>query len=481
MKDRRDIPLLPGAGRLGHLAAFRADRVEFLKRVVQFDRDLSRVQLLVKPAYFVTSPALLQEVLVSKAKSFEKSRALRLALYPLAGEGLFTSRGELWKRQRRLMAPMFQHGQIAQYARSMAGCAARGMEAWKPGESIDVAREMTRITMSVAGETLFEADTFDQADELGAALTTALDWTNHHAGALPQILQIRVRFGLEKLAPLAPAPLRARLTRLITRLEAPVLIPGEESRALQEAIDLLNRRVQRMIDDRRAAGLTRPDLMTRLLAARDEGDGLAMSDQQVRDEILTLFVAGHETTATALAWSFYLLARHPEVYARVQAEADALGHAPTADDLPRLAYTGRVFKEVLRLYPPVYFFSRESTQEVEIGGYLFPARSLIFISPWVIHRRPDLWPEPLRFDPDRFTPEAEAGRAREAWLPFSGGPRVCIGNHFSLMEGPIVLAAITRRVTLGLTSPEEVLPEPTATLRPKRLVMTVQARTPATA
>lgn len=210
----------------------------------------------------------------------------------------------------------------------------------------------------------------------------------------------------------------------------------------------------------------RRDLLTLLLSARDE-DGSGMSDRQVRDEVLTLFVAGHETTANALAWSLMLIARHPSVYARVRAEVDALGKVPTSADLPALALCLRVFKESMRLYPPVYMFGRVAVTDVEVGEYRLPRGTIVLVCPWALHRRPSEYPDPERFDPDRFLPEVEAKRAKTAFLPFSAGPRTCIGNYFALMEGPLVLATLLRHADFELATDAPIETEPSATLRPK--------------
>jgi cytochrome P450 len=226
-----------------------------------------------------------------------------------------------------------------------------------------------------------------------------------------------------------------------------------------------------MIEERREQTISPRDLLTRLLLARDaesQGGPQGMSDKQVRDESLTLFVAGHETTATALAWCFYLLAKHPEARARVQAEADAFGpEGPTQPEPQRLAYTTRVFKEALRLYPPIVLLPRRALAPVEVGGVLLPKNTVVFVCPLSVHFHPQVWPDPYRFDPDRFLPEAEAARAKTAWLPFGVGPRVCIGNHFALLEGPIVLATLMRRARFEIDSRREIVPGRFATLRPE--------------
>jgi cytochrome P450 len=475
-----DIPLVSGAERLrGHTAEFERDRFAFLSRVSNEVDEIGRLRFLTRDIIVVNSPAAIHEVLVDKARSFEKSPMIRIALYPLVGEGLFTSGGALWRRQRRLMAPVFHRPKIDALAPVMVDCARAACEGWADDAVMDVASETTRIAMAVAGRTLFGIDTFDEADTLGHALTVALQWVDHAATSLPIALQVELRLALLG-ATAGPAPLRRALERTLTRLEAPILWPTRRNRELSRAIALLDARVQRMIDARRAAAEPRHDLLSHLLRARDEDDGGSMSDKQVRDEILTLFVAGHETTANGLAWAIYLLVRHPELYARARAVVDALdGRLPTLADVERLEFLGRVFKEALRLYPPVYLFARISVAEVTIAGHVVPERSIVIVSPWTVQRRADLWPEPTRFDPDRFAPELEAARPRDAWIPFSDGPRVCIGAHFAQLEAPLVLATLLQRADFTLAEDREILPDESATLRPLGgIPMRVKRRTP---
>ena len=250
-------------------------------------------------------------------------------------------------------------------------------------------------------------------------------------------------------------------------VETPLSEPGAVDRRLRDSIARLDAPVQQMIDARRADLGQHTDLLTKLLDARDD-DGNRMSDKQVRDEILTLFVAGHETTATALAWSVHCLSKNPAIYAAVEKEVDALAGDPTFDDLPRLALTLRVFKESLRLYPPIPMFGRQCFEATSLAGRRLERGAVALVVPWVLHRRPDLWPDPERFDPERFLPEAEARRPRLAWLPFGAGPRTCIGNQFAMIEAQLVLAKLLRHVRFERIDgyPEEVA-EPMATLRPR--------------
>lgn len=465
----QDIPLLSGAVRFqGHREEFERDRFAFLGRIAREVHGVGRIRFPTRDAVFVNSPDTLHEVLVGKAKAFEKSPMIRAVLYPLAGEGLFTSGGALWRKQRRLMAPVFHHAKIDALAPAMVECAQRACARFSDGAQFDVARETTRIAMAVAGRTLFGIDTFDEADAIGHALTIALEWADNAATSLHIALQVELRLALLGGMSHVPDVLRPALERVTTRLEAPILLPTHNDREMHSAIALLDARVQRMIDERRVASAPSEDLLTHLLRARDEDDGAGMSDKQVRDEILTLFVAGHETTANGLAWSIYLLARHPEAYARARAAVDALGgRAPTLADVDQLDYLTRVFKEALRMYPPVYLYARISVDDTEIGGYAVPNRSLVLISPYAVQHRPDLWPDPYRFDPDRFTAEAEQARPRDAWIPFSDGPRVCIGMHFALLEAPLVLATLLQRADFELATGDEIMPDHSATMRPR--------------
>ncbi len=451
---------------LDQLRSMRDDRLGMLRRFNDERGDVARFPFLFGDVVVVNAPDLVHDVLVTRARAFEKSPIMRASLHPLAGLGLFTSEGELWRRQRKLMAPMFQHASIAHFAADMTACAERAARTWRDGATVDIARETTRITMAVAGKTLFDADTFTDADELGAALTTALEWAGTESSSVTLIAQARAYVALGRLADRLPDRLAAPARDLAERSMVPILWPGERTRALRAAVDVLEGRVARMIAERRASP-GRRDLLSLLLEAKSDEDGAAMSDKQVRDEVLTLFVAGHETTATALAWALMLLAQHREVYARLREEVDALGRMPTFEDLPRLGVALRVFKESLRLYPPVYLFGRVAVADVEVGGYHLPKGTVVLVSPFALHRRRELWPDPERFDPERFTPEQEARRHRSAYIPFSAGPRTCIGNHFALMEGPLVLAALLHHADFELVDPRGAEPEPMATLRPK--------------
>jgi len=463
------MPQAPGGdGWLGHNADIRYDRMGLIQRLARSAEPVMRLRLPLPGvnAFVANDPDIVQEMLVEKGRSFGKSDMLRFSLYPLAGEGLFTANGELWRRQRKVMAPLFTPRAIERYAPDMVEGAERTVDVWRDGQELDLHQETTRLTMSVAGKTLFDADTFSDADTIGQALTVALDWTGWMMGRPFAIAHVQLRRNLEIALGRAPRFVRGLMESAIPRLYGPVALVGARGRELAEAIAVLDDYVQHMIDARRADRAKHQDLLSRLLEAHDEDDdGSRMSDRQIRDEVLTLFVAGHETTASGLAWAIYLAGRHPEVYQAMEREVDALGSEPTVDDLPRLELCLRVFREALRLYPPIYMFGRDSIGDVSVGGYDLPPRTNAVVVPWALHRLPQLWPEPERFDPDRFLPEVEAKRHRYAYLPFGAGPRVCLGKDFAYMEAQLALAVLLRRFRFEILG--DAQPEPGATLRPK--------------
>jgi cytochrome P450 len=463
----RDVPLLSTPRVLGHIHELRTDMFGLLARFNRECGDVGRMRFGRTSLVLVNTPELVSQLLVEKHAGMHKSRFVRASLNPLVGDGLFTSDGSLWRSQRKLMAPIFQPSKIADFDSSMTAMTLRCIDTWSSGRIVDVAREMTRITMTVAGKTLFDEDTFEETDDIGGALTVALQWARRASMSSALALQLELAGAVEGVSRRTGWPLK----RAVESLEKPIMWPGKNTRELRGAIATIDARVARMIADRRAGrSKARTDLLSRLLDARDAEGRSAMSDQQLRDEIVTLFVAGHETTAAALAWCFSLLARTPNVLAELEREVDALGgRTPTAADLPLLPLATRVFKETLRLYPPVPIYERITTEPVEIAGYSLEPGVYVGVFPWTVHHRSDLWPDSDRFDPDRFLPEAEAARHRHAWIPFGAGPRVCIGNHFALQEGPLVLATIVQRARLELVDPTLALvPDPESpTLRPR--------------
>lgn len=461
------IPMISGAeGLAGHATLFDRDRFDVIDRVSREIEHLGRLRFPTREIVIANSPSSIHELLVTKSKHFAKSPAIRTALYPLAGEGLFTANGELWRTQRRMMSPVFHRPKIDAFADAMVECADHALNRWQDGAQVDIAHETTRIAMNVAGRTLFGMDTTDEADSLGHALTVALDWANWAVRAAPYMLQMEVRSALMRGA--NRSSLLARpLQTLADHLEKPIFWPTQRTREMQAAIALLDERVQRMIDERRASGSERNDLLSHLLHARDD-DGSSMSDKQMRDEILTLFIAGHETTATGLAWALYSLARNPELYARARATTDALnGRTPMLADVKSLEFLSCVFNESLRMYPPVYLMARIADADTSLAGHDIPKGTIVIVSPLALHRRADLWPEPQRFDPERFTAANVEKHVEDAFIPFGDGPRICIGAHFARLEAPLVLARLFQRADFKLATTEEVKPDDSATLRPK--------------
>jgi cytochrome P450 len=353
------------------------------------------------------------------------------------GEGLLTSEDSLHRRQRRLAQPAFHRQRIASYASTMVTYAERTASHWQHGETLDISQEMTRLTLAIVGKTLFDADVESEAVEIGKALTTIIELFNM---------------------------LLLPFSELLERLPLPHVRRFERAKAR------LDQTIYRLIEERRQSRSDRGDLLSMLLLAQDdEGDGGGMSDQQVRDEAMTIFLAGHETTANALTWTWYLLSQNPEAEAQLHAELDrVLGdRSPTFDDVPHLPYTEMVLSEAMRLYPPAWAIGRLAIQEHPIGDYVIPKGSLVLLSQYVTHRDPRFFPNPERFDPTRWTPEAKASRPQYAYFPFGGGPRRCIGEGFAWMEGVLVIAALARQWRMRLAPGAKIAIQPVITLRPK--------------
>jgi cytochrome P450 len=430
-----DMPLPPGPkGRLltGHLREFRGDRLSFYVRCARDFGDVVALRFVSRRVFLVSHPDLIESVLVTHARNYIKHFALRLNPLVL-GQGLLTSEGDFWLRQRRLIQPAFQRQRLASFAGEMVAAAERHLAGWAPGQAKEIDAEMSRLTLDVTGRTLFGADVTGDAADVGEAM---------------RVLQrsfLALFTSLLPVPPWMPTPTNLRLRRAVRRLDAIIY---------------------RLIAERRATAADRGDLLSLLLAARDEEDGGGMSDRQVRDEALTLFLAGHETTALALSWTWYLLGRHPEVEARLAAEWRQVlgGRPPTFEDLPRLRYTERVVLESLRLYPPAPTIGREALAECALGGFRVPAGTTILLSPWVVHRDPRWYDRPEEFRPERWA-DGAGQRPKYAYFPFGGGPRLCIGNNFALMEAALVLATLGQRYRFTLVPDHPVAVWPTVTLR----------------
>lgn len=439
------IPHAPGNWLVGNLGEFRRNPLDFLVGIAGQYGDIVRFRVMYYSGILLNHPDYIKHVLQDNNRNYNKKNFDYEMLKPVLGEGLLTSDGDFWLRQRRLMQPAFHRKRIAGFGALMVEATGQMLERWEhharqDGDTpLDVAEEMMRLTLHIVGQALFSQDISQEADTVGESFT----YVN-------QALVDRIR------RPFAP----------------PLSWPTPGNRRFHYQVARLNQVVDEIITGRQVAlrhnGQEGEDLLAMLLMARDEDTGEGMSVSQLRDEVMTLLLAGHETTANALSWTWYLLSQHPHVRQRLEAElSQALGgRMPQVEDLPSLPFTRQVIQEALRLYPPAWIISRRTIQADEIGGYPIPANSLVDMSAYVTHRHPRYWPNPEVFDPDRFAP----GRAEElppfAYFPFGGGPRLCIGRDFALLEAQLILASVAQRFRLELLPGHPVEPEPLITLRP---------------
>lgn len=441
------LPRVPGHPLLGHLPQLRDDRIRFLHSLLDQPSRLVRLRVGVFPILATSSPALAHDVLVTHAASFVKSPGLAIFARPLLGDGLLTSEHDFHRSQRKRMAPAFAPARIAAYADVMAERAERSAERVLALGEVDLAEEAMRATLDIVGKTLFDAEIAGSASEVGDALTEAME---------------RMMRSMTANVPMPPA------------------IPTSNNRRYRKAIARLDEIVYGLVRGRRDVKEDRRDVLSILLSSRDD-DGSTMDDTQVRDEAMTLVLAGHETTAAALTWAMYLLARHPDARARVEEELDrVLGdRAPRYADLASLPYTLAVVKETMRLHPPAYIVARRAIEDVVVGEHLVPKGRVVLVNIAGIHRDPASFVDPGRFDPERFLGANERAIPKHAYLPFGAGARVCIGSQFALAEAHLLLAAWSHRFRVALRDPGvEVEPEPLITLRPKGgLPATVTART----
>ena len=383
--------------------------------------------------FFVSHPDYIEQVLVTDNRKFIKGRILRKNRQ-LFGNGLLTSEGDFWLRQRRLAQPAFHRARIASYADTMVRFASRMASEWRGGEELDIHAEMMRLTLSIVAKTLFDADVDREAKRVGHALEA--------------IMHLNSDFRKLLITPTwLPTPRKIRATFATAKL---------------------NRIVYRFIDERRASGTDNGDLLSMLLVARDD-DGSRMTNRQLRDESITIFLAGHETTANALSWTWMLLAQNPRVETTLHEELDRVlgGRAPTIDDLPNLRYTGHVVSESMRLYPPAWGMARIAIEDTEIAGYTIPKGCGVSLAQWVVHRDPRWFEAPLEFRPERWEGDLLKRIPRFAYFPFGGGPRQCIGNNFAVMEATLLLATLAQQFRISLMPGREIIPAASITLRPK--------------
>ena len=435
-------PEVPGRPLTGNLLDFTSGPLEYLTACAREYGDLARMRILGRPVWLASHPDLIEQVMVRSNKGYLKSRAERRGLSFL-GDGLLTSEGEFWRRQRRLQQPAFHKKRIEGYAATMVECSEQMADEWR-GErgaeaEIDLHAEMMRLTLRIVNLAMFGADVDDRADEVGDALAAITDRFSGKGGVF---------------------------------FQTPEAIPTRANRRYRSALRTLDDLIYGIISERQREGddTDREDLLSMLLAARDEQTGEGMSPRQLRDEVLTIFAAGHETTANAMSWTFYLLARHPEVESQLQAELDEALDArpPELSDLASLRYTEAVVKESMRMYPPVPTFGREAAEDQELGGYELRKGTQVIVSQWVTHRDPRYFDDPELFRPERWLDGSTDGIPKYAYFPFGGGPRQCIGKGFAEMEAALLLASLSRRYSFALAYPERrVKPQPVITLRPR--------------
>jgi len=408
--------------------------------------DVVRFRLGPMVLHLVAHPDGIRRVLQECSEQYDKETRSSAKIRGMTGLGLLTANGALWHRQRRLVQPGFRPAAVAGFVARMVDATDAMIEGWrrraKSSGPFDIASEMMRLTYTIVGRTLFSADVSGDADAVEHAMAVLLA---HTYGRLQRIVDL------------------------------PLAVPTPGNRCFNAALATVDRVVFRILAERRRTDPEHQpeDLLSILLRERDEETGRGMSDEELRNETITLLLAGHETTANSLTWTLYLLARHPEAMDRLSDEVESVlgDRAPAAADLAALSFTERVIREAMRLYPPIWILERRAVEEDEIGGYRIPAGSTVEVSPWVTHRHPDFWEEPERFDPDRFTPERSAGRPPLAYMPFGAGPRYCVGGHFAMTEALVILARVARLARshrLRLVPGQTVEPLPGITLRARQ-------------
>ncbi|MFN8372289.1 MAG: cytochrome P450 [Anaerolineae bacterium] len=435
----------------GAMNDFRKERLGFMLEVRDHYGDIAHFKLLQRHAYLLNHPDYIRTVLVDNPEKFHKSPLLKRTTRDLIGYGSLVIEDDYWKKRRRLIQPAFHHHRIAAYGDVMVQHTQHMLDTWHTGDTHDIAQEMMKLTLGIAAKTLFDADVSDQANEIGNAITVGLHAT-------------------------------------MARIQRPMLnffdwLPTPANRERLRSGEVLHNVIMKIINDRRASGEDKGDLLSMLLLSKDE-DGSGMTDRELHDEAMTLFIAGHETTALALTWALYLLAQNPHVVDKLTQELDAVlgARAATVNDLAALPYTEMVVKEALRMYPPAWVISRIAVEPVTVADYHIDRDSLVLMSPYVMHHDERYFPEAERFLPERFSAENEKTLPKYAYFPFGGGPRVCIGNQFAMMEARLVLATIMQHYRPTLVPGQNIVLEPLITLRPRDgIQMRLQAREPALA
>ena len=441
---RKEFPPGPSEGlKRWSLGPLNNSPLEYFTMVARKFGDIAGLRVLNFKTIFINHPDLIEEVLVTNARKYSKGRVLRANRH-VFGDGLLTSEGDFWLHQRRLAQPAFHRARINSYATTMVEYTERLLKDWKSGQERDAHQEMMRLTLQIVGKTLFDADVERDAQDVGKSLE--------------QLLEIGANFRRTIFVPhWLPTPANLRMKREVVQIE---------------------KILYRIIAGRRASGRDAGDLLSMLLAAQDE-DGSKMTDRQLRDETITLFLAGHETTASTLSWTWWLLAQNPAVEKKLHAELDTVlgDRAPSLDDLPNLVYTGHVITEALRLYPAAWGMARLAVEDHEIAGYPLTKGMGVAMAQWVVHRDPRWYDAPEEFRPQRWEGDLLKRLPKFAYFPFGGGPRQCIGNTFALMEATLILATIARKFRLRLVAGHPVVPLASITLRPRHGVrVTLESR-----
>nr|QKW93607.1 hypothetical protein [Cystobacter sp.] len=439
----KTIPRISGAPLIGNLSEFRASRLDLLLRVSRECGDIGSFRIGPIEVVVISSATLANSLLVGHAEDFNGGPIGRIFV-PLVGEkSLIFQDGAPHREQRRLLAPSFHPKRLAEFCQSMTRYTQEAASGWQDGQMLDMVHEMTILTMRIIGKTMFDVDFQNEAPELREAMMVTLEHLDHMSSSAP----------------------------------IPLSWPTARNKRARAAIATIDNSIRTMIDERRRDSTDRKDMMSSLLQVRDDA-GQPIDESQIRAHIVTFFSAGHETTALALSWTWQLLARHPEVYARVRQEVDALGgKAPGFEDLPRLSYLQQVIKESLRLHPTIFMIARAAVRDVEIEGYPIRKGQMVLIPPYCIHRNPEYFPDPERFQPERFEPEHEKSRPKQSYLPFGSGPHTCIGSHFAMMETQLIMATMLQQLDLELPAGEQVKPQVlTVSLRPSAYKMRVKRR-----
>ena len=431
----RGVPLL------GMLPRLQENPLTVMTEATLGYSPLVRLPLPIVDAFMLSDPRLVDHVLVANSRNYVKQTRGYQMLRMVLGNGLVTSEGDFWKRQRRIAQPAFHRERLFAFGETMTTAFSQMVDGWKPGTPFDIANEFMRVTLRLVGETLLSSDVTSNASEVGDAITVALEHLIH---------------------------------RTLHPFGLPEWVPTSRNRGFLRAKERLDAVVLGMIASRRSGHGPKTDLLAMLMEARDPETGEGMTDEQLRDEVMTIFLAGHETTANALAWTVVLLGKSPDVERRLVKELDEVlgGRTPTMADVPKLQYTSMVLKESMRLFPPVWSLARRVVQDETIDGVTLPKDAIVFMCPFALHRLPKYWKDPEAFDPERFAPDAEPP-TKGAYLPFSMGQRKCIGDTFAMVEAQLGLATMLQRVHLSLVPGQSFEPEPLITLRPMHGVKVV--------